>query len=403
MFKVAIVDDEYIARKTLEKYFEIYASDFEVSEMFDNGEDLIEYLKNNSVDVVFTDVKMPGITGIEVAKWIYENKPEIKVVIVSGYSEFQWAQEAMRYRVVYYLLKVVDVKEFVGVTEFIRNELRLKKSVESTMDLQKFFYDLVFGIFKTEDEVKRIFNKTVGVDAESTTCRVVSVVLGEDERTESSKDNDDDDFEKALGNFIKMLYNADNVAMVSEKSGEYKFIILHTGDTLPYISPEEIENEISAVLNINVDIDSINEMNIIELYRLVNDKSNSDDNMKLFNPENIEKQEFKTELVERVRQYIDEHYIEEISRKVIAERFSINADYLGRKFKEITGKSIIEYIQEKRIERARQLILEDVELENICEMVGYFDSRSFKRLFKKFTGIGLREYRDKIKKEVNLQ
>ena len=136
---------------------------------------------------------------------------------------------------------------------------------------------------------------------------------------------------------------------------------------------------------------------------MVNDKSNSDDNMKLFNPENIEKQEFKTELVERVRQYIDEHYIEEISRKVIADRFSINADYLGRKFKEITGKSIIEYIQEKRIERARQLILEDVELENICEMVGYYDSRSFKRLFKKFTGIGLREYRDKIKKEENLQ
>ena len=403
MFKVAIVDDEYIARKTLEKYFEIYASDFEVSEMFDNGEDLIEYLKNNSVDVVFTDVKMPGITGIEVAKWIYENKPEIKVVIVSGYSEFKWAQEAMRYRVVYYLLKVVDVKEFVGVTEFIRNELRLKKSVESTIDWQRFFYDFVFGIFKSEDEVKRILNQKGGIDAESTTCRVVSVVLGEDERTESSKDNDDDDFEKALGNFIKMLYDADNVATVSEKSGEYKFIILHTGDTLPYISPEEIENEISAVLNINVDIDSINEMNIIELYRLVNDKSNSDDNMKLFNPENIEKQEFKTELVERVRQYIDEHYIEEISRKVIAERFSINADYLGRKFKEITGKSIIEYIQEKRIERARQLILEDVELENICEMVGYFDSRSFKRLFKKFTGIGLREYRDKMKKEVNLQ
>jgi len=403
MFKVAIVDDEFIARKTLEKYFEIYASDFEVSEMFDNGEDLIEYLKNNNVDVVFTDVKMPGITGIEVAKWIYENKPEIKVVIVSGYSEFQWAQEAMRYRVVYYILKVVDVKEFVGVIEFIRNELRLKKSDESTMDLQKFFYDLVFGIFKTEDEVKRIFNKTVGVDAEDTTCCVVSVVLEEDEKNDLLKGNDDDDFEKALGNFIKMLYDADNVSMVSEKSGEYKFIILHTGDTLPYISPEEIENEISAVLNIKVGIDSVKEMSVIELYHSVNDISTNDDKRKFIISESMEKQEFKTELVERVRQYIDEHYIEEISRKVIADRFSMNADYLGRKFKEITGKSIIEYIQEKRIERARQLILENVELDNICTMVGYFDSRSFKRLFKKFTGIGLREYKDRIKKEENLQ
>lgn len=99
MFRAVIIDDEKIARRTLEKYLNDYAEGFEITASFSNGEGAIEYLKENDADVVFTDIKMPGMSGIEEAKWIYENKSHIKVVMVSGYSDFQYAQEAMKYTI----------------------------------------------------------------------------------------------------------------------------------------------------------------------------------------------------------------------------------------------------------------------------------------------------------------
>lgn len=63
MFKVLIIDDEITAIRTLEKYCKLYAPDFEVSATFSNGESAIEYLKENEVDVVFSDIKMPGLNG----------------------------------------------------------------------------------------------------------------------------------------------------------------------------------------------------------------------------------------------------------------------------------------------------------------------------------------------------
>lgn len=58
---------------------------------FKNGSEAIDFLKNNSVDIVITDIKMPKVSGLELAKYVHENMPMTKVVIVSGYGEFEYA------------------------------------------------------------------------------------------------------------------------------------------------------------------------------------------------------------------------------------------------------------------------------------------------------------------------
>ena len=83
-------------------------SDFKVTECCINGKNAVEKLKNEDFDIVITDIKMPIMTGIELAGWIYQNKPDTKVIIVSGYSDFEYARKALEYKVFDYLLKPIS-------------------------------------------------------------------------------------------------------------------------------------------------------------------------------------------------------------------------------------------------------------------------------------------------------
>lgn len=392
MYKVAIVDDELTARKTLKKYFDIYAADFEVVQMFAGGSDLVEYLKENSVDAVFTDVKMPGMTGIEVARWIHENRPGIRVVIVSGYSEFQFAQEAMRYRVMYYLLKVIDIKEFVRVIEILRKELS-GDTVPEVMDLQRFFYNIMVGGFGSAEKANEMYKRITGRDSEKTDCLVIKMKL----LRRDTGQYDDDDSETVLENFLRLMYNTEELVTISDSGGELEFIVQLSEGEAPELTSSEIEAEIIQTLELNVRVGKVIRARVSELYTVLSgSRLDNDDKNKLINSEAMEEASAKAEFIARVKAYINEHYSEGISRKTIADNFSMNVDYIGRQFKEVTNKNIIEYIQEKRITRAIELMRLGKNPEEACELVGYVDFRSFKRLFKKFTGMGIGEFRKTI-------
>ena len=83
MFKFIIVDDEKIIRSGLAKSFDWSSIGFEPVEQFEDGKEAIEYLKNNAVDVVLTDVRMYEVSGIELAKYVFDHHPQTKVVIIS--------------------------------------------------------------------------------------------------------------------------------------------------------------------------------------------------------------------------------------------------------------------------------------------------------------------------------
>lgn len=118
LFKLILADDEALIRRGL-SLIRWEDMGFQLEETFADGGEIIEYLQHNHADVVLTDIVMPHVSGIEVAKWIFENKPETKVVILSGYAEFSDAQKAIEYHVARYLLKPTDrdelFKQFVSI------------------------------------------------------------------------------------------------------------------------------------------------------------------------------------------------------------------------------------------------------------------------------------------------
>ena len=129
MFKVLIAEDEPPIMRMIKSTLESVDSDFKVTECCINGKNAVEKLKNEDFDIVITDIKMPIMTGIELAGWIYQNKPDTKVIIVSGYSDFEYARKALEYKVFDYLLKPISKDKVSELTQRIKSEIADKNKM----------------------------------------------------------------------------------------------------------------------------------------------------------------------------------------------------------------------------------------------------------------------------------
>lgn len=146
MYSIIIIDDEINIRNGISKYIETNHPDVKVEATFEDGYDAIEYLKNHKVDIIITDVKMISVSGIEVAKYVYNNLPSSKVIILSGYREFEYAREALSYNVKYYLTKPTDFEELSSVIESTIEEL----SREHKQNKRVSYYEKYRPMFKDE-------------------------------------------------------------------------------------------------------------------------------------------------------------------------------------------------------------------------------------------------------------
>ena len=127
MYRVLVVDDEKIEREGIKFLLSGEEGEFEISEA-SNGRQALEILRNEEIDLLLTDIKMPHMDGLELAKKAKEEKEELQIVIFSGYNDFSFAQEAIRYGVKEYVLKPVDPDIFSETLEKVRSEIDKNKN-----------------------------------------------------------------------------------------------------------------------------------------------------------------------------------------------------------------------------------------------------------------------------------
>ena len=112
MYKFLFVDDEEIVRRGLREKIAWAEAGFDFLEPCQNGREAIQRIARQQPDVVMTDIYMPLVDGLELAAYIADRFPEIIVIILSGYDEFEYARSALRSRVADYLLKPITSREF---------------------------------------------------------------------------------------------------------------------------------------------------------------------------------------------------------------------------------------------------------------------------------------------------
>ena len=122
MLRLMIVDDEQIIREALSEMVDYQSIGYELVATAKNGMEALDTIRDEYPDVVVTDIRMPFINGLELIDRSRKSDSNITFVLLSGYGEFEYAKEAMKYGVRHYLLKPTDKRELIETLIAIRQE-----------------------------------------------------------------------------------------------------------------------------------------------------------------------------------------------------------------------------------------------------------------------------------------
>lgn len=349
MYRVIIADDEALIRAGLFYRNDWESMGFEVVAILEDGSDVLKYLETNRVDVLLTDICMYQITGLEVAGIIQEKYPWMKVVLLSGYREFEYAREAIRCGVYEYLLKPVDYEKLRTIFGKIREELDRESKEEQ----------LLGGFGEAEyDQVLAL------------TRLVADSVLGEGEENW-----------RAYARLKPVLQELpeDIREIVIRRMLDFLQKKLQQKD--PGLAAE-FEQKLKDIK----DSPAEGEGGLLALFRQLNDELVSRNLVRA-------EKNSSNEYIQKALGYIKNHLGDDFTYRDVAEFVHLSPRHFIRLFRSETGETFSDYVFRNRMEGAIRLLEEGKILPgDVGRAVGYHDEKYFQQLFKKYTGCTVVEY-----------
>ncbi len=404
MYKMIILEDEEMVRTGLKEFIPWHELGFQLVEVFEDGKEAIEYLRSHEVEVVLTDIEMKQINGLEVAQYIYENKPETKVVILSGYRNFDYAKKAIHYNVQHYILKPTNFDEVHRIFQAIKQELdekievkykwkeeqnRYRQILPVLQDL--FLADLLYGVLTDYEIIKKRARLLFLPDSLfMNPCCLFDLRLEGHSIGEGMHANDQvlDQFRKVfqIPNHNFQVYpifsrTHDLKVLVSFLDGQGHTIINKTieafGQTM------EASFGIKLIKKDGPLFPSLDDL-------ILGQSLNSQDSAE-------EDSSPPLELIRWTKNYLLENYDKDnISLEHVANQVFLNPIYFSRLFKQQMGMNFSEYVTAIRMDKAKELLKQPhYKIYEIGEKIGYSNSKYFARVFKQNTGYSPYEYRRK--------
>lgn len=499
MVKMLIVDDERLEREGV-KYLlsqeEGQRQIFEAS----NGKEALQILREEEIDLLLTDIKMPHMDGLALTEKAKEMKPKLQVVIFSGYSDFTFAQKAMRFGVTEYVLKPVDPENFHEILRKAEKEISHQKEKvkqekqeqdflqqyflenylytgnkeilekgRSLVDLSQWekwhcavmlqsdgaFFDQVEENFSEllKKEVRRnffyldlnsrqalLFFKDVYCDYQLVANHIYTFlkrnyrdrfylavsrkfegsgslpeIMGQLEQQMEEKfyhpekhiySNEEEHLQMAVGEVqdsrLMQMISED----ISRKDAEQlrkHFSMLrekyldNTQYSAMYIKfvfsnvIQELfqENQFSGERRLEKEIDRLyNCRNIMEIMEV------TEDNIREYEKFLERSMSESRNEVAAVKNYIYQHYDEDLNLEMLAEKVYLSSGYLSFIFKKETGMNLNRYIRVFRMEKAGELLKNtNMKVAQISEKVGFSNVSYFCRSFREFYGSSPESYR----------
>lgn len=133
MWKIMAADDEAYIREALQKLMDWEKMNCVLTAVTSDGRELIGRMQEERPDIIIIDIKMPVMNGLEVCKYVYETCPEIQVILLTAYSDFEYAKTAIKYSACEYVLKVSIMEELPkAVKKAIGKLEKYQKTIEKT-------------------------------------------------------------------------------------------------------------------------------------------------------------------------------------------------------------------------------------------------------------------------------
>jgi len=389
---VFIVDDEPIICKGLRETIEWDCLGLEISGEAHNGVEAMALIAATHPHILITDIRMPGMDGISLIKAIRAQDMSIRIIILSGFSDYQFLKEAIRLGVDGYLLKPIDTDELISnlknLVDTIEKEqlrsLRLYQGLEllraNTLNR------LVTGeIGQSEFDEKAAF-LNISLDAEHYLCAVYA----------PAPENGDAD---TFSDPVKALEMQHICHSLTEGKG---LSFIDSKNHLVFIFCGSSEDEVAANANAVLTCvqtqarESAGAANVTRVGLMVHAledvarsyaaASEGFDREKTVLDSDPLDSRWKC-VVSRTVDYISAHYHEALSLKQIACDCGINTSYLGQVFRKATGDSFTNYVNGYRVQRAKELLAStNLKVYEVSERVGFTDYHYFLKIFKKVTG-----------------
>ena len=176
MYKIMIVDDEKLIIEGLRNLIDWGKLGCNIVATANNGEDALEKLKQNKVDIIITDINMPVINGLELIKKVKAKYEKINFIILSGYDDFLYAKKAIEYGVNGYILKPINEDELeeslLSIIRNINKDKEINKNIlAKSMKLLQFIYGRI-----NKDEIIKIKNE-LNIPLNNKCYTVTSIIL----------------------------------------------------------------------------------------------------------------------------------------------------------------------------------------------------------------------------------
>ncbi len=254
MIKVFLVEDEYAIREGIKKSVDWEKNGFELVGEAGDGEMAFPKILKTKPDILITDIRMPFMDGLELATLVKKELSDIKIVVLSGYDDFNYAKQAISIGVEEYILKPVSgenlLKELGKIAESIRAHRQEEQAREKylqdmeeirALERQKFIHDMIDGKISMQESLEQ--GRELGIDI---TATYYSIVLFQ----AFLKNREDSDINSYSG------VNEEILRRIKEEYADLKNVYLYeqVGDVLCFLEKSDTLEEMDENVNRGIGI-----------------------------------------------------------------------------------------------------------------------------------------------------
>ncbi|MTI60518.1 MAG: response regulator [Firmicutes bacterium] len=379
MFKILITEDEKPLLDKMVNNIDWQKHGYQIFQAVD-GLEALSILQDEDIDILVTDIQMSGLNGIELVNKLRKEYRDIKVLIISGHAEFEYAQQLIRLGVNEYLLKPFRSQRLLEAVNEIRDGIsRENKDKEELASLR--------------DELSIYLNKNIEDDSlywltDDKFFESQSIIINNNHLVQLIKTGSKKELLKEVDQILEHIKG-----LKGDRQG--LFILLNNLVLFTFQALKELGYDYQDMIK-KIDNTYLEKVikgdNLLDLEKWLKDFF-LDVNSMVTCPKNSQNER----LIEEVKEHIQENYQEGITLTELSQHFKVSSGHLSKLFLDYVGENFTDYLNMIRVNKAKELLkTTDKKIYQIADEIGFNDSFYFSSWFKKIVGVSPTTYRDNL-------